>query len=69
MVKISAKSDRIWGSKDPKTTQKPPKKGYVIDAESIHKALKITNAILVKLTTVVYLHKAFNLVKIWGVTH
>ena len=45
--------------------QKPLKKGYFLDAESIYKALKnfnltSTNPILMKLTTVMYLHKSVN---------
>ena len=45
--------------------QKPSKKGYFMDAESVRKALKIfnlttTNAILMKFTTIMYLHKSVN---------
>ena len=44
------------------------------DAESIRKTFKIfnlttTNAIMGKLTTIMYLHKIFDLAKIWGVTY
>ena len=41
--------------------QKPRKKDYFVDAESVHKTLEIfnlttINAILIKLTTIMYLH-------------
>ena len=44
-----------------------------MDAALTQKHLKIynltkTNATLMKLTTIIYLHKAFNLAKDWGVT-
>ena len=44
-----------------------------MDAESVQKTLKIfnlttTNAMLIKLTTIVYLHETFILEKNWGVT-
>ena len=46
--------------------------GHFVDAESVRKTLKIfnlptTNAILMKLTTIKYLHKTFHLEKIKGV--
>ena len=45
--------------------QKPPKKGYFVDAESVSKTLEIfllttTNAILMKVTTIMYLHESVN---------
>ena len=45
--------------------QKLPKKGYFVDVESVHKTseiinLTITNAILMKLTTIMYLHESVN---------
>ena len=45
--------------------QKPPKKGHFMDAASVWKTLKIlnlttTNAILMKLITVIYLHENVN---------
>ena len=45
--------------------QKPRKKGHFVDVESVRKTLKTfnlttTNAILMKLTTIVYLHKSVN---------
>ena len=54
--------------------QKPTKRGHFMDAASPRKHLKIynltaTNATLMKLTTIMYLHKTFNLAKDWGVTH
>ena len=54
--------------------QKPPKRGHFMDAASPQKHLKIynlttTNATLMKLTTIMYLHKMFNLAEDWGVTH
>ena len=54
--------------------QKPPKRGRFMDAASSRKHLKIynlttTNAALMKLTTIMYRHKTFNLAKDWGATH
>ena len=53
-------------------TQKAPKKGHSTDAESVWKTLKIYNlttadAILMKLTRIIYLYDTFNLVNNWGV--
>ena len=53
--------------------QKPPKRGHFTDAVSPRKHLKIynlttPNATLMKLTTILYLHKMFNLAEDWGVT-
>ena len=61
-MRISAKSDHICGSKVPK----PPSNGHYMDADLVRKIWKIvslanTNAILMKLTAIVYLYKAFNL--------
>ena len=39
VVKISAKSDIIWGSK----SRNPPKKGHLMNAELVGKTLKIFN--------------------------
>ena len=44
-----------------------------MDAASLGKHLKIynlvnTNAALIKLTTIVYLHRTFNLAENWGLT-
>ena len=46
--------------------QKPPKRGHFMDAALLQKYLKIynfgtTNAINVKLTTIIYLHEIFHL--------
>ena len=54
--------------------QKLAKRGHFMDAASPRKHLKIynltvTNATLLKLTTIMYLHKTFNLAEDWGVTH
>ena len=54
--------------------QKPPKKGYFMDAASPRKHLKIynlttTNATVMKLNIIMCLHKTFNLAENWGVTH
>ena len=54
--------------------QKPTKRDHFMDAASPQKHLKIynlttTNATLMKLTTIMYLHKTFNLAEGWGVTH
>ena len=45
--------------------QKPPKKGYFVDAESVGKMFKIfnlatINAMLMKLATIMYLHESVN---------
>ena len=60
--------------KPPPPPQKKKKSGHFMDAASPRKHLKIynltaTNATLMKLTTIMYLHKIFNLTKDWGVTH
>ena len=60
LVRISAILDHIGGLR----AQKTPKKSYFVDAESVCKTLEIfnfpTNAILMKLTTIIYLHKSVN---------
>ena len=61
LVRISAILEIFGGVR----TRKPPKKGHFVDAESVRKALKIfnlttTNAILMKLTTIMYLHESVN---------
>ena len=54
-------------------TQKLPKKGHFMDAESVRKALKMFNLTNYECYTDKtyqdYLHKTFNLVKSLGVTH
>ena len=56
-------------------TQKPPppKRGHFMDAASPRKHLKFynltsANTTLMKLTTIMYLYKMFNLAEDWGVT-
>ena len=54
--------------------QKNAKKGHFMDGASPWKHLKIynlttTNAILIKLTTIMYLHENFHSAKKWDVTH
>ena len=61
LVRISAVLDRIGRVR----AQKPPKKGYFVNAESVRKTLEIfslttANAILMKLTTIMYLHESVN---------
>ena len=53
--------------------QKPPKRDHFMDAAEPRKHLKIynlttANATLMKLTTIMYLYKKFNLAEDWGVT-
>ena len=61
LVRILAILDHIGGE----PTQKPPKMGYFVDAEAVRKTLDIFNlattiAILMKLTTIMYLHESVN---------
>ena len=47
------------------SAQKPPKEGYFVEAESVRKNLEILNltttgAVLMKLTTIMYLHESVN---------
>ena len=61
LLRISAMLDHIWGVR----AQKHPIKGYFVDAELVRKNLEIfnlttTNAILIKLTTIMYLHESVN---------
>ena len=62
LLRISAILDHIGGVR----AQKPPKKGYFVDAESVRKTLEIVNltttanAILMKLTRIMYLHESVN---------
>ena len=60
-MRISAILDHIEGVR----AQKRPKKEYFVDAESVRKTLEIfnlatTDAMLMKLTTITYLHKSVN---------
>ena len=61
LVKISAILTHTEGVR----AQKPTEKYYFVDAEAIRKTLKIfnlttTNAILTRLTTIIYLHESVN---------
>ena len=61
LVRISAMFDHTGGVK----AQKPPKKDYFLDAELVRKILEIfivttTNGILMKLTTIMYVHESVN---------
>ena len=61
LVRISATLDHPEGKKG----QKPRKNGYFVNAESVRKTLDIfnltiTNAILMKLTTIMFLHESVN---------
>ena len=61
LVRISVILDHIRGAR----TQKPPKKGYFVDVESVRKNFEIfnlttTNAILMRLTTIMCLHENVN---------
>ena len=60
-MRISAILNHIGGVR----AQKPTKKGYLVDAESVRKTLEILNSpttdtILMKLTTIMYLHESVN---------
>ena len=60
LVRISVILDYIWENKGPNIFQKRP-----LDAESVRKTFKTfnltaTNAILMKLTTIMYLHESVN---------
>ena len=60
LVRISVILDYMWGSKGPNTYQKGP-----LDAESVRKMWKIfnltnTNALLMKLSTIIYFHESVN---------
>ena len=61
LVRISAMFDHTRRVK----AQKPPKKDYFLDAELVRKILEIfivttTNGILMKLTTIMYVHESVN---------
>ena len=61
LVRISAILDHIGGVR----AQKPPKKCYFVDAKAVRKTLKIFNlttssAIVMKRTTIMYLHESVN---------
>lgn len=68
LPKLSAKSSNIFRRKGPKN----PKRCHFMDAASSQKHLKIfnlttANALLMKLTTIIYLTKTFNLAKDLGI--
>ena len=70
LVEISANSSIFAGER----AQKPPPASLPPQKVSFSKCLKIynlttTNATLMKLTTIMYLHKMFNLAEDWGITH
>ena len=61
LVRISAILDHIEGVRAPK----PPKNGYFVAAESVCQIFEIfnlttTNAILIELGTIMYLHESVN---------
>ena len=61
LLRISETLDHNRGSKGPENSQE----GYFMDAETVRKTLKTfnlttTNAILMKLTTIMYLHESVN---------
>ena len=70
LVRISANSSHIWGRKGPGIPQKQPFCGCCI-AKKHFKLYNLTTtyATLMNLTTIMYLHKVFNLAKDWTVTH
>ena len=70
LVRISVILDHIWksggeGGGGEVKTQRPPKKGHFMDAELTRKTFKksdltTTNTILMKPTTIMYLHESVN---------
>ena len=71
-----SKFESYLQEKGPRTTPHPsPLKGdHFMDDASPPKHLKIynlttTSAALIKLNTIMYLHKTFNLAEDWGITH
>ena len=69
------KIEQYLGEYGSKPTPTPPEKGnHFMDSKVMQKTLEnfdftITNARLIKLTTNMYLNKAFHLAKPWGITH
>ena len=55
LLRIVVILDNIGGVR----AQKSPKKGYFVNAESVRKTLETTNAMLMKLTTILY-HECVN---------
>ena len=73
MVKVSAKSNNIWGSKGPKIPRTIPYHGYWINTKNLEN-FKFHNCICYTDETYhryiyIYLNKVFHLVKSWGVFH
>ena len=61
LLRISAILDHVGEVR----AQKPPKKGYFVDADYVRTTLEIfnlatTNVILMKLTTIMYPHESVN---------
>ena len=70
LVQISKESDRIWGSYGQKATQNQPKIQLSAATKTFENVkLGTTYATLMKLTTIMHLHKTFNLAGDWGVNH
>ena len=69
LVEISANSSHICGRKGPETPPKRPFHGCCIATKTFENLtnLTTTNATLMKLTTIMYLYKIFNLAKDWCV--
>ena len=60
--KYSPKLSCIWRRKDPQTTQKRQFDGYSIATKHLNiYNLGTTNAIMMKLSTIMYLHETFHL--------
>ena len=68
LVKILYKSDFIWGSNPWKTTQKQPKIVLSAPTETFNN-FTTENAILMKLTSIMYLYETFHMAKSLGITH
>ena len=58
--------ENIWDSKDPKNPEKRPFHGCCINPKIFD--FTTTNAIMMKLTTDIYLSKVSHLAKSWGVS-
>ena len=65
MVKDSARSNNIWASKGPENPKKSPFHGHWTGA----KKFATTYALLMKLTTDIYLNKIFHMAKSCSVSH
>ena len=71
LVKFLYKSDLIWGSNPPEKPLRSSQKSNFLLLQIPFKIYNFitTNAILMKLTTIMYLNDTFYLTKNWGVTH